>query len=160
AAFVLHPRPAANLEFVPTQANSSPATSGLGSIGVFRPQNLTSALPKVAPPRASVNLLWANLNAPRTPHVNRLFTATGKKSRRGRRTGTRLNPSLTCPGSTRVDPDSQRLHLGCGCEHEIWPSVARQRHSLRSPRNRGGCGSPGRAASERMAQHRHPATSG
>src|SRR6188474_1987155 len=35
----------------------------------------------------------------------------------------RLNPSLTCPGSTRVDPDSQRLHLGCGCEHEIWPSV-------------------------------------
>jgi hypothetical protein len=41
AAFVLHPRPAANLDFVPTQTNPSPVPSGFGSIGVFRPENLT-----------------------------------------------------------------------------------------------------------------------
>ena len=41
AAFVLHPRPAANLDFVPTRANPSPVPSGFGSIGVFRPENLT-----------------------------------------------------------------------------------------------------------------------
>ena len=42
-------------------------------------------------------------NALFTPNVNDLFTATGKKSVRGRRTGPCLNPLLTRAGSTRVD---------------------------------------------------------
>jgi hypothetical protein len=31
------------LEFVPTRANPSPPTPGVGSIGVFHPENLTPA---------------------------------------------------------------------------------------------------------------------
>src|SRR5262249_35991504 len=41
----------------------------------------------------------AILKARRARDVNRLFTATGKKSGRGRRTGPCPNPALTCPGS-------------------------------------------------------------
>src|SRR6186997_3319318 len=117
------------LEFVPTQPNPSPATSGIGSIGVFRPENLTPVLPKFAPPAADVH--WANLKSRLAPDVNRLFTATGKKSARGRRTGPCLNPSLTCSGSTRVDPDSQRLHLGVSMRFGLPWRVKGIRHEAR-----------------------------
>src|SRR5262249_8881638 len=54
AAFVRHPRPAANLEFVPTRVNPSPAASGVGSIMVFCPKILLPFLPKFASRRALV----------------------------------------------------------------------------------------------------------